>query len=62
MAYGAGIWVLTNAVVLPLGRAAREPFLSGYYLAFGVDHALLVGLPIALILCASVPRRTGDRA
>lgn len=62
VAYGAGIWVFMNAVVLPLGRAAREPFLSGYYLAFGVDHALLVGLPIALILCASVSRRTSDRA
>lgn len=61
VAYGAGIWVFMNAVVLPLGRAAREPFLSGYYLAFGVDHALLVGLPIALILCASVPRRVGER-
>jgi hypothetical protein len=61
VACGAGIWVFMNAVVLPLGRAAREPFLSGYYLAFGVDHALLVGLPIALILCASVPRRVGER-
>ena len=61
-AYGAGIWVFMNAVVLPLGRAAREPFLSGYYLAFGVDHALLVGLPIALILWASACRRTGERA
>ena len=62
VAYGAGIWVVMNAVVLPLGRAAREPFLSGYYLAFGVDHALLVGLPIALILWASASRRTGERA
>jgi hypothetical protein len=60
--YGAGIWVFMNAVVLPLGRSAREPFLSNYYLAFGVDHALLVGLPIALILWASATRRTGERA
>lgn len=60
-AYGAGIWVFMNAAVLPLGRAAREPFLSGYYLAFGVDHALLIGLPIALILWASA-YRTGERA
>jgi hypothetical protein len=62
VAYGAGIWVFMNAVALPLGRSAREPFLSGYYLAFGVDHALLIGLPIALILYASVRGRTGDRA
>jgi len=58
--YGAAIWVFMNAVVLPLGRSAREPFLSNYYLAFGVDHALLVGLPIALILYASA-RRGGER-
>lgn len=62
VAYGAGIWVFMNAVALPLGRAAREPFLSGYYLAFGVDHALLVGLPIALILWASANRRAGESA
>ncbi len=60
VAYGAGIWVFMNVVVLPLGRAAREPFLSSYYLAFWVDHTLLLGLPIALILYASAPRRTGD--
>ena len=60
--YGAGIWVLMNTVVLPLGRAAREPFLSGFYLAFAVDHALLVGLPIALILWGSERRRSGERA
>jgi hypothetical protein len=59
--YGAAIWVFMNAVVLPLGRSAREPFLSNYYLAFAVDHALLVGLPIALILYASA-RRAGQRA
>jgi hypothetical protein len=61
VAYGAGIWVFMNAVVLPLGHAAREPFLSGYYLAFAADHALLVGLPIALILYAAAPRRVGGR-
>ena len=60
--YGAAIWVFMNAVVLPLGRSTREPFLSGYYLAFWVDHALLVGLPIALILYASASGRTGRRA
>ena len=62
VAYGAGIWVFMNAVVLPLGGAAHEPFLSRYYLAFGVDHALLVGLPIALILYTMVPGRTGERS
>lgn len=51
-----------NAVVLPLSGAAHEPFRSKYYLAFGVDHALLVGLPIALILYTMVPGRAGERA
>ena len=49
-AYGAGIWMFMNAVVLPLGRSTHERFFNGYYTAFFVDHALLIGLPIALIL------------
>ncbi|MEB3049878.1 hypothetical protein KV112_09050 [Mycolicibacter sp. MYC123] len=61
-AYGAAIWVFMNAVVLPLGHAAGETFLSGYYLAFLVDHALLVGLPIAVILHVFVRRRAAARA
>jgi hypothetical protein len=50
LVYGAGIWLFMNAVVLPLGRSTHEQFLNGYYLAFLTDHAVLVGLPIALIL------------
>jgi hypothetical protein len=50
LAYGAGIWLFMNAVVLPLGRSAQEEFLNGYYDAFLIEHALLVGLPIALIM------------
>lgn len=50
LAYGAGIWLFMNAVVLPLGRSAREAFLNPYYIAFLIEHALLVGLPIALIM------------
>ncbi|ATO71637.2 MULTISPECIES: hypothetical protein [Mycobacteriaceae] len=61
-AYGAAIWVFMNTVVLPLGHAAGETFLSGYYLAFLVDHALLVGLPIAVILFVFVRRRAADLA
>jgi hypothetical protein len=48
--YGAMIWLFMNAVVLPLGRSAHEPFFNGYYIAFFLEHAVLVGLPIALIL------------
>ena len=48
--YGALIWLFMNSVVLPLGRSAHEPFFNGYYVAFLIEHAVLVGLPIALIL------------
>ena len=50
LSYGGAVWVFNNAVVLPLGRSARERFFDGYYVAFLIDHAVLVGLPIALIL------------
>jgi uncharacterized membrane protein YagU involved in acid resistance len=48
--YGALIWLFMNTVVLPLGRSTHEPFFNGYYIAFLIEHAVLVGLPIALIL------------
>ncbi len=49
LAYGAAVWALMNAVVLPLGRPARKPFGSSHYLVLPVQHALLVGLPIVLM-------------
>jgi hypothetical protein len=52
LAYGVTIWLFMNAVVLPLGRSTHESFFNGYYTAFLIDHALLVGLPIALITAA----------
>ena len=48
--YGALIWLFMNTVVLPLGRSTHEEFFNGYYTAFFIEHALLVGLPIALIM------------
>jgi hypothetical protein len=53
LVYGAGIWLFMNAVVLRLGRSTQERFFNGYYTAFLIDHALLVGLPIALVLLAT---------
>jgi uncharacterized membrane protein YagU involved in acid resistance len=58
LAYGVAIWLFMNAVVLPLGRSAHERFFDAYYIAYLIDHALLVGLPIALILTAGVHRAT----
>ena len=48
--YGALIWLFMNTLVLPLGRSTHEEFFNGYYTAFFIEHALLVGLPIALIM------------
>ncbi len=56
LAYGVAIWLFMNAVVLPLGRSTHERFFDGYYIAFLVDHALLVGLPIAVTLTVGHPR------
>jgi hypothetical protein len=65
LTYGAGIWLFMNAV-LPLGHSTRENFFSAYYLAFLLDHAVLVGLPIALIMLralrAQVPTTPSRRA
>lgn len=52
--YGAAIWIFMNAAVLPLTQAGQERFLSGWYNAFLVDHALFVGLPIALVITGAV--------
>jgi hypothetical protein len=57
LTYGVGIWLFMNAVVLPLGRSTHEAFFNGYYTAFLIDHALFVGLPIALALLGRAPRR-----
>ena len=50
LAYGALIWLVMNTVVLPLGHSTHEAPFNGYYIAFLIQHAVLVGLPIALIL------------
>jgi uncharacterized membrane protein YagU involved in acid resistance len=48
--YGAAVWMFNTAVVLPLTDIRHEPFFGGWYIPFLVDHALFVGLPIALML------------
>ena len=50
--YGAGVWMFNTAVVLPATDTRHEPFFGGWYVPFLIDHALLVGLPIALTLRA----------
>lgn len=49
VAYGCGVWILMAGAVLPALGVTHEPFGAGYWWAFLIDHALLVGLPIALL-------------
>lgn len=49
LAYGVAIWVVMASVVLPALGVAHEPVGGGYWWAFLADHALLVGLPIAML-------------
>jgi len=58
--YGAAVWMFNAGVVLPLTDTRHEPFLGGWYIPF--DHALFVGLPIAIVLASRAPRLTPIRA
>lgn len=56
--YGAAVWILMDAAVLPAFDVAHEPFGGGYWWPFLADHALFVGVPIAL-LTSKAAVRTG---
>lgn len=53
--YGVIIWLVMTLIVMRVSRATPTPVLSWVYLISTVQHALLVGLPIVLIV------RDGDR-
>jgi hypothetical protein len=61
LVYGAGVWAFNSAVVLPLTGTRHEPFFGGWYVPFLVEHALFVGLPVALVLTARRSRH-GEHA
>lgn len=46
--YGGAIWVFMSFIVLPLTGTPKFPFNAPLFLSFLADHALFVGLPIAL--------------
>ncbi len=48
LAFGVGVYVVMNYIVLPLSAAAPSPFSVGMFLNGVIGHALLVGLPIGL--------------
>ncbi|MEP6691691.1 MAG: hypothetical protein ABJD07_11070 [Gemmatimonadaceae bacterium] len=50
VAYGALIWLAMDLVVLPLSRARPTPVASGIFWLNLVEHMLLVGPPLVLIL------------
>jgi phage shock protein PspC (stress-responsive transcriptional regulator) len=56
--YGAAVWMLMDAAVLPTLDVAHEPLGGGYWWPFLADHALLVGLPIALLTSKATARAT----
>jgi uncharacterized membrane protein YagU involved in acid resistance len=60
--YGAAVWMFNAGVVLPLTDTRHEPFFGGWYIPFLIDHAVFVGLPIALVVAHRAPRATKIRA
>jgi uncharacterized membrane protein YagU involved in acid resistance len=50
LAYGALVWLAMSLVVLPLSRARPPEVFAWLYLANLLQHGLMVGLPIALLL------------
>lgn len=48
IAYGAAIWLFMDLIVLPLTGTPKSPFNGALFAGFLFDHALFVGLPIAL--------------
>lgn len=45
--YGLALYIVMNAVVLPLSAAPKLPFLPSWIVASIVVHVLVIGVPIA---------------
>ena len=56
LVYGAAVWMFMAGVVLPATGTRHEPFFRGWYVPFLIDHAVFVGLPIAIVLARRAPR------
>lgn len=50
LSYGAAIWIVMDLIVLPHSGVPRTAFNPIVFAAFLADHALFVGLPIALAI------------
>ncbi|MGH9942513.1 MAG: hypothetical protein ACRD9R_09200 [Pyrinomonadaceae bacterium] len=49
LAYGVAVYFVMNYLVLPLSAAPKLPFSLASFLNGVIGHALLVGLPLALV-------------
>jgi hypothetical protein len=47
--FGIGVWAVMNLVVIPLSKTPPSPFNLALFLNGVIGHALLVGMPIALV-------------
>lgn len=56
MIYGVVVYFVMNKIVIPLSAAAKLPFSWAGFLNGIIGHALLVGLPVALIARWSVKK------
>lgn len=48
IAYGVAIWLFMDLIVLPLTGTPKSAFNGALFTGFLLDHALFIGLPIAL--------------
>jgi len=58
LAYGAVVWLLMDAVVLPLSRARVTPPTAPWFWIQLCTHPFVVGLPIVAILTGGLRTRT----
>ena len=55
--YGMFVWWCMDLVVLPLSRARPVPLVSWTFLVNTVQHAIMIGFPIALIIGGTMTAR-----
>jgi hypothetical protein len=48
LAFGVLVWCCMDLIVLPLSQARATPFLSWNFLINSVQHASMIGVPLAL--------------
>ncbi len=59
LGYGIVIWWSMDLIVLPLSQARPVPFLSWTFAINSLQHACMVGLPIAVLIGTGRPRGPG---